>query len=329
MSNSTDNPQSEERIDVRVAVGRLWARRWWIYGSIIFFTGLSIAAAFLIEPVYRSTCVLVPVDSERQGLSSALSGAVGSLGGLASLAGLNVGPRSQQTEEALAVLASREFTEAFIRDNNLMPKLFEHKWDARANTWKSGIKLPTPYKAFRLFDKSIRTVSQDKKTGLVTLQIDWRDPGEAAAWANELVRRLNAEMRGRAIEQSTASLGYLENELNKTTEIGTRDAINRLIETQIRLRMLANVTQEYAFRVVDRAMPADRDNPVWPKKSMLTASGFVVGALLGIAAVLIAEWLSALREAGVPDSMRPRGHVARTHPASVLEGKDATIQHSH
>src|SRR6185437_16075318 len=168
----------------------------------------------------------------------------------------------------------------------------------------SGIKSPTPYKAFRLFDKSIRSVTQDKKTGLVTLQIDWRDPAEAAAWANELVRRLNAEMRGRAIEQSTASLGYLESELNKTTVVGTRDAINRLMEAQIRQRMLANVIQQYAFRVVDRAMPADRDNPVWPRRTLLTAGGFLVGALLGIVAVLIAEWLSALREPGVPDSER-------------------------
>src|SRR6185437_4038153 len=101
LSNSIHNPQPEERIDVRAAVGRLWARRWWIFGSIIFFTTLSVAAAFLMEPVYRSTCVLVPADSERQGLSSALAGAVGSLGGLASLAGVDLGPRSQQTEEAL------------------------------------------------------------------------------------------------------------------------------------------------------------------------------------------------------------------------------------
>ena len=34
------------------------------------------------------------------------------------------------TEEAIAVLKSRYFTEAFIRDNNLLPELFPKLWDS-------------------------------------------------------------------------------------------------------------------------------------------------------------------------------------------------------
>src|SRR5262249_46340657 len=163
-----------------------------------------------------------------------------SLGGLASLAGFAVGGGNTQTEESLAVLRSQEFTEAFIESLHLMPKLFPKRWDERTGTWKTGpgVEPPTLAQAFKYFDGRIRTISQDKKTGLVTVQIRWKNRQEATAWANALVERLNEEMRSRAITKTEASLGFLEKELNATAVVSTREAINRLIEAQIKQRML-------------------------------------------------------------------------------------------
>src|SRR5208282_1345575 len=109
------------------------------------------------------------------------------------------------------------FTDRFILDDRLMPVLFSAKWDARANTWKpdSG-PAPTIGRAFKYFDKSVRSVVQDTKSGLITLQIDWVDRNAAAVWANDLVKRLNAEMRARAISNADASIEFLERELPTT-----------------------------------------------------------------------------------------------------------------
>src|SRR6202008_3889304 len=99
----------------------------------------------------------------------------------------------------------------------LMPKLFASKWDSVRGTWKVDAEhQPTPARAYRLFDLKIRTVTQDKKTGLVTLQIDWTDRQEAADWTNELVRLLNEERRDRAIANADASVSYLEKEAQTT-----------------------------------------------------------------------------------------------------------------
>jgi uncharacterized protein involved in exopolysaccharide biosynthesis len=185
-------------------------------------------------------------------------------------------------------LRSRQFTERFISDHNLLPKLFAKKWDAANNKWKVTEKeQPTLAKANAYFTKNIRTVAQDKKTGLVTLQIDWRDRNEAAAWANELVQRLNSDMRIRAIAKTDASVGYLEKELKTTSLIGTPEAINRLIESQVKQRMLASVSQEYSFRVVDKAMAVDEDDPIKPKKLLLLIAGPFFGSFLGILLVLV------------------------------------------
>ena len=136
-----------------------------------------------------------------------------------------------------------------------MPVLFEKRWDAARGQWKGPAeKQPTLAKAFKYFDKQVRTVVQDKKTGLITLQVDWKNRQLAAQWANDLAHRLNEEMRERSASKAESSLGYLEHELESTQTVATREAIGRLIEAQVKQRMMAHVTQEYAFRVVDRAM---------------------------------------------------------------------------
>jgi len=269
-------------VDVRALLRRCWINRWLIFFSVFICSALFVIAAFTITPVYRSSTVVIPASADRSSMSGSLSSALGSLGGLASLAGVNVSSNDSTTVEALAVLQSRQFTQKFIDEHGLMPRLFSNKWDATNAKWKvDEERQPTPAQAYKYFNEKVRMVNQDKKTGLVTVQIDWKDRNEAAAWANALVQLTNAEMRNRAIEKATASIGFLEKELATTSTVETREAINRLIEAQIKQRMLATVTQEYAFRVVDEAVVSDVNDPIKPKKLMLIITGLLVGLIVG------------------------------------------------
>jgi len=269
----------QSEADLRSTLLLLWSRWPWILASVVLFLLVGTGVAFLTTPIYRATVVMVPAQTNRA--AGALGGALGQLGGLASLAGLNLNSSDSDTEEALAVLRSRSFTENFIVDKGLVPVLFPN-----------ASKQPTLARAFRKFDEKVRTVVQDKKTGLVTLRVDWRDGIVGAQWANELVARLNAEMRGRAIVKADDALRYLERELPNNSQLEVRDAMNRLIESQIKQRMLANVTQEYAFRVVDHALPADPDDPLWPKRALLLIGGAVFGLFAGIFFVLFHQMMT-------------------------------------
>ena len=141
---------------------------------------------------------------------------------------------------------------------------------------------PSLAKGYERFYKKIRTIIRDKKTGLVTLQVDWTDRHEAADWANELVERLNAEMRARAAREAEASVGYLEKELEKTSIVEAREALNRIMETQIKQRMFADVNQEYVFRMIDRAMAPDPDDVVRPRRVLMAVEGLLLGLALGV-----------------------------------------------
>ena len=277
-------------LDVRLLLARVVGKLRWVIASVVIFTAAFAAWAFLATPYYRAATILVPAgESGVSGIGAAL----GQMGGLASLVGLNLSSPGTETEEALAVLKSRQFTEDFIRDKSLLPKFFPSKWNGALGVWRvDPLNLPSLAEGYRYFDRKLRSVETDKKSGLVTLQIDWRDRAEAADWANDLIKRLNEEMRLRAIKKANAAVGYLEKESNATSTVVTRDAIGRLVEAQVNRRMMANVTEEFAFRVVDRALPADKDDPVRPKKVLL----IVIGALLGIAVGILVALFLSMRE---------------------------------
>jgi LPS O-antigen subunit length determinant protein (WzzB/FepE family) len=281
--NTPGIPLDDDELDLREFFLRLWADKWRVIWLVLAGAIIAGAIGFLMTPVYRAAAVMVSATPDRSSLSSALGSALGSLNNLASLAGVNVGGNEAAVEEALAVMRSRKFTEDFIRDNNLLPVLFSGDWDGVAKKWTVPPQdQPTMGEAFKRFDKDIREISRDKKTGLVTLIIDWRDRQQAADWANQLVARLNTEMRARAMAQSDASLQYLKQELTSTQVVDTREAINRLIESQIRQRMIASVTQEFAFRVVDVAMKPEPSDKVRPKKALMIILGGLIGGFIGV-----------------------------------------------
>jgi uncharacterized protein involved in exopolysaccharide biosynthesis len=302
----------DDRVDVRALIAKIRARRSWLVASVLAFAALFSAAALLLTPTYRASTILIPAKSNKDTLSGAAAG----LGGVASLVGISLGGSDSLTEEALAVLKSRQFTEKFINDRQLMPVLYPKKWDARSGRWNVDENhQPSPAKAYRYFDKKIRSIIQDKKTGLVTLNIDWTDRMAAADWANELVQRLNLEMRQRETARAESAVGYLEKELANTNTVATREAMGRLIEAQVKQRMYAVVTQEFAFRIIDRAMPPDHDDRFFPPRVPLFVSGPFVGLLMGILWILT---YSAFAE----DAKNRRGAASevQTQPKSNTDG---------
>jgi uncharacterized protein involved in exopolysaccharide biosynthesis len=276
-----------ESLDPGEFFALLRQRKWLIIGVITLCSAAFWAAALLMTPAYRATTVLAPARTE--GGLGGLGGSLGQLGGLAALAGVSIGGGDGATEEALAVLASQEFTQRFIVESNLLPKLYETKWDATAGKWKVAPgKEPTPARAAQRFSRQIRTIARDRKTGLVTMSIDWRDRQEALEWNHKLVERLNEEMRRRAMTDADNYIAYLETELATTTLVDTRLAVSRLLEAQIKQRMTAKVTREYAFRIVDGGIVPDADDPVRPKKLQMFVLGPLVGLVLGVGYVLLA-----------------------------------------
>lgn len=282
---SSPLPNSDDEIDL-LELWRTLIRQWWVI-ALFTVTGaaLAVALVFMSRPLYQAEVVLAPVSEER-----GAAGLGGQLAGIASLAGINVGQDEvSDSTVSLATLQSRDFTYQFIRDNELLPVLFWELWDPFEFKWKvdEPKDVPTLYDAYQRFARDIRRVEVDSRSGVVTLAIRWHDPQVAARWANELVERVNRHRQQEAIAEAERSIEYLQAQLPETSVTQVQQAIYRLIEAQTKKIMLANVREEYAFKVIDPAVVPDPEAFVWPKPLLFLLVGVGVGGLLGVVAGLI------------------------------------------
>ena len=247
-----------------------------IFSISALATIVAIVASFLMAPVYRAEVLLAPVSDEERTSISALAL---QFGGLASLAGIDLGPGDNNVEQSLATIRSRQFIRDFVADKQLMPLLYRDKWNAEERKWKDPQDVPSTLDAYQLLIRDVLSINADKKTGLVTLIIDWNDPDEAAEWANSLVRRINVREKEMAISEAEKSISYLRDQLVKTSVVEMQQAIYQLMEAQSKKIMIANVREEYAFKVIDPAVPPE--HKIKPKRALIALMGLLAGVTLG------------------------------------------------
>jgi len=273
----------EEALSIREIVSILWSRKWLVVAIGVLGLCVGVAATLLTTPLYRAKATLVPVQSSSGGALSAL---LGSFGNLPSMMGMG-GMIDDSTTEALALFESRQFIQQFIKDEGLMPKLFAEEWDDGRNSWKvPPEKIPTLWKAYKRFG-SLFDAAKDRKSGLVTVQFDWPDRQEAARLLNELITRVNLDLRERAMKEATLTIEYLQEEVKLAGTLELQRAINGMLENQIKLKAIASARQQFAFKVLDPAMVLDPDDRIRPRPFLYIVGGGLLGGMLGVTAVFV------------------------------------------
>ena len=260
----------EAEIDLLELLGLFWRRKWLIVAVTILFTAGGVAYALLATQWWRAEVVMTQVDSKP------MAGGLAQLGGLASLAGINLGAGGG-SQNAVAVLKSKDFAREFISDKDLVPVLMSDRLTAQP---------PVDIRdAVERFDKEVRAIGEDKKTGLLTLSITWTDPALATEWANELVRRANARLRAQALQEAERNIKYLQGEIAATNVTSLQQAIGKVIESEMQKLLLARGNEEYAFKVIDKAVqPKKRAKP---QRAIVVLIAGLVGGVLSLFWILV------------------------------------------
>ena len=293
MEDNSRNRESEFELSIQEVLEELWRRKWtiiWVSAACTVVTGII---AWSLPKKYEAVATVIPAPSSSGGGQGVLGSIASQFGGLASLAGFsgNVDPK---VSESIAILKSEALTERYIQSNNLLPVLFESRWDAHKMQWKESDpeKIPTLWKANQYFKLQVRAVTSDLKTGLVTVSITWKNPVAAATWANDLIRLTNEYQRNKAIAESERNIAYLNDQAARTTIVEARQAIYTILQSEINKVMLARGSEEYAFRVLDPAVAPEK--PSSPQKTVWLIMGMLGGLFLAGATVLIQwSWRSA------------------------------------
>lgn len=308
MKHEHNFPDAQEEIDLREVGRAVWAGRWWVVAATSLAVLLGLVLALLLRNEYQVTAVLAPPSDGGRG---GLGGLAGDLGGLAAIAGINLGSGGSSVPTTIATLQSNALIGDFIREEKLKPLLFPERWSVADHAWlprgKPGLLAgfaqriiddpqqerlsrqptlePSDYEAVELFKRDVLSVSQDKKTDLVSVVVSWHDPVVASAWANSLVRRLNLRMRQDMMNDADKSLAYLQQEVLRTQELRVKEAIYGLMEAKLKSRMMASVSDEVAFRVIDSPVPPTK--PRSPKRPLIVLMMGILGALLASGCLVV------------------------------------------
>jgi hypothetical protein len=285
-------------------------RRHWCLLIIVLVVceAAAVALAFALPSYWNVEETLMPATRSTMGnlnLGSLAGLASGLSGGLGSL----LGRTSANQDEAMAVLGSRELFDTYAMKENLLPILFARKWDGVNRRWLvSGSSIPTLRRGYRLFSREIRDIDLDRRTGIVTFSITWKDRALAMKWAGDLVDLANAQMRGRAMTQAEQEMRYSsqamrqagsDNDSNQLTA-----ALSSAYERALQDYMFAKGQPEYAFHIIDPPTYPDDRERVWPQRILFAALGAILGAFLAICAIYGWDWWDIYRKQRGADDHR-------------------------
>jgi uncharacterized protein involved in exopolysaccharide biosynthesis len=274
----TPTKPSIGEVDGEIDLAVIW-RLLWRYKLLVGLTCLTsgivaVGLALTATPIYRAE--VVATSTRNRGMGTADSFA-SQLGGIASLVGVGLTPADgSASQEAAAVLDSRHLAEEFIKRNGLLPELL-----------RIVNRRPSLWLAVKEFKEGVLTVRKDLRKGLTTVAIEWTDPATAARWANGYVALANELIRTRALDDANRNINYLNDQIARTNVVELRKVMYDIVENETKNLMLANGRLEYAFEVVDPAVPPEFR--VRPHRTLMVLVGLALGLLVGTAVAFILE----------------------------------------
>ena len=296
-NNIETNSRYDDEIDLTELFGILWSGKLKIISISTIFAIASVIYALSLPNQYKVTTLLAPAQSENTGLS----GALGSLGGLASFAGVNISNgESDEAQIAQEIMISWNFIETFISTNNISVELYAAKsWNEgsnelqideevfNTNTKQWLAKKPTSWELYQSFLQRI-DVAEDKDTGLVTVSFEYYSPYLAKKWLDKYVAAINTHMQQRQMSKVSTNIDYLQAQIEMTSISEMREVFFNIIEEQTKNKMLAEANPDYVFVEVNPSMvPEQRSTP---QRAVICILITFFGAIFSALIVLIMHY---------------------------------------
>jgi len=303
--NLSMNFQSDDEIDLSELWDAIWDGKWLIIAITSVFAIGAALYALSVPNEYKSTTLLAPASSSS---SSSLSKLAGQFGGLASLAGINLGAGGSEDKSVIAmeIVKTWGFLETFIQENKIEVEVFAAEGWNRANNqllidpelydqttqqWvrefdaTKGQKIePSSWELFEEIKDRI-SISQNKTSGLISLSVEYYSPVIAKEWADKLVKAINQHIQKQDREEATKSIEYLNKKIKETNITDMQSVFYQLIEEQTKTLMLAEVSDEYVFKTLNSAKIAEEKSK--PKRALIAILGVLLGGMLSVIIVLV------------------------------------------
>ncbi len=307
-AHSNKHPNDfDDEIDLRELFYVLLEGKWIIVSLTAFVSIIGVIYSLLLPNIYESKAMLAPVNS-----SSGISGALGSYSGLAGLAGISLptGGDEGNSVKAIQKISSLSFFENHILVNIHLPDLMALKswnsitnslvfddsiYDTNKKTWIRDYsypqqQIPSAQESFQVFKSEHLLLSEDKKSGFITLSIKHQSPFIARQWVELVVNEINAFYRQKDKLESEKAVSYLNQQIlmNSLSEI--KEVLAQLLQEETKKLTLIEANDYYVFDYIDP--PAVMEKKSEPNRALIWILSALFGGMLSAVLVFIRHYVA-------------------------------------
>lgn len=308
----------EDEINLLDYARVVWQRRKLIGWIVVVAVVLTVVISLTMTNIYQARTVIAPIsakDGAGGGMASILAQQFGGLPGIMT-------PGAASASEIVNLLNSNILREKVIAQYNLLPILFDEDWDDQKKRWKAGsgdvslnlnplywisrllaLARPAPppsiakkqpgvpdvWDGIRALEKLV-SVKHNMKENAITITGDFKDPETAAKLVDYFLTALTDHMSAEARRVADVNRKYLEGQLGETSDPFIKQKIYNLIAQQLETSMMAEVKENFAFKILDP--PKVPDRKIKPKRAQMVMLAFVVALFLGVFAAFFLEYLA-------------------------------------
>lgn len=243
-----------------------------IIGVVVVATAII---SLIMTPVYESKAVIMPTTQTKDI-------GVGSM--LAQQFGIS-GPSSPMATEVVSLLKSNTLRERIIKRYNLLKLFFEDNYEELKKQKNENELL---WMGLRRFD-GITKVNFKQKDNTIEIVVGYKDPKIARDLVNYTLAELTDYMSIEAKRVAETNKKYLESQLENTADPFIKTKLYTLIAQQLETAMMAEVKENFAFKVLDAPMIPDKRSK--PKRRQMVLIAFVVSLFIGIFAAFLREYM--------------------------------------
>lgn len=283
-----------------LSLGQLAAIFWHHRGLFLAIAVIPLLSAlvYLHTATYKYTAEIkvAPPQSVATGLQNRLGG----LGGLASLAGVDIGgqPGGQNFQLFSEGVYAHETASLLASEPSILRAVFSKEWDANRRKWQepsgliAAIKnfatdllgIPGPHwsapNALRLqefISKNVDVV-KDSKSPVVRIQFRHHDPRFAETFLNRLHETVDSGLRQRMLQRTDIYIRYLSAKLATVNIAEHREALAQALSEQEKLKMTASTGVAFAAEPFGQAIASRR--PTYPNGPLVLAVALLSGLAL-------------------------------------------------
>ena len=302
MNNTNNNPQvlEEDEIDLKELFKTIWKYKY----KIAIFTSVVVLATLVyvlsIPNSYKSELILTPQSESKS------SG--GGLASLASLAGVSLGSSGSGKDPYTMMettLKDYEFNKTIIEKYNLIEKI-QNPQNLVFALGFDGFYFSSDTKEIKNLDEAIYSVNQklnkilsiseDKKTGLITLKAEFTDRFFAKELVDIYLNEMIEKIKYQDMKEIDKQIEYYTKELSNTYDVSLKEQVSKSLSALMQKRVFSLANDYYFVSKVTDSRVAYIKEKTQPKRALILVVSMVTSIILGIFMAFFLEFIRSSKD---------------------------------